>query len=172
MPRPLDSRNPMEAPPGVQCTARGKRSGDRCKRPAMLGANVCRSHGGASPQARAAAKRRLEEAAAVLVQRLLNLALDGDAPDSVALQAINSALNRAGMSAKHSDQLDVAAQPWQQVASCGESVDGLSSLGEFAFRQAGIPAFNFAVEHDPPLITHTLVGGWASGSGLLGADAL
>lgn len=36
-------------------------SGQRCKKSAMLGQQVCNKHGGAAPQNRAAAKRRLAE---------------------------------------------------------------------------------------------------------------
>lgn len=115
--RPVDSRNPMDAPPGVQCTARSKRSGVRCRRSAMLGGNVCRAHGGAAPQTRARAQSRLNQAADVLVQRLLGLALDGDAPDAVALAAIRDALDRAGMSAKQAVGVEVAVEvpAWQQM---------------------------------------------------------
>jgi hypothetical protein len=59
----------------TQCTARSKRTGKRCRAPSMLGGNVCRAHGGAAPQTRAKAQRRLVQAADVLVQRLLGLAL-------------------------------------------------------------------------------------------------
>ncbi|BBX53146.1 hypothetical protein GCM10009645_54040 [Mycolicibacterium poriferae] len=45
---------------------------------AARGANVCRVHGGAAPQVKAAARRRLDRAADVLVQRLLGMALDGN----------------------------------------------------------------------------------------------
>ena len=62
-------------------------------------ANDCPVHGGAAPQVKAAAKRRLDQAADVLVQRPLKFALDGDAPDHVALAAIRDALDRAGMGA-------------------------------------------------------------------------
>lgn len=48
-----------------RCTARSKRTGERCQLPSMLGGNVCRSHGGAAPQTRAKAKRRLEQASDV-----------------------------------------------------------------------------------------------------------
>ena len=44
---------------GTQCTARSKRSGERCKR-LVVGGGVCRMHGGASPAANA---RRLERIA-------------------------------------------------------------------------------------------------------------
>lgn len=42
-----------------QCRARSKRTGQRCQRPPMLGQSVCYHHGGATPGALAAAKRRL-----------------------------------------------------------------------------------------------------------------
>ena len=103
---PLDRRNlSVELGLGGQCTARSKRSGERCRLPSMLGSNVCRSHGGAAPATRAKAKRRLEQASDVLVQRLLQFALDGTVADNVALQAIRDALDRAGMGAKHALEL-------------------------------------------------------------------
>ena len=71
---------------GVRCTARSTRTGERCKRPAILGGNVCYHHGGNAPQVKAKALRRLQQAADALVQRLLGMALDGDAPDHVALR--------------------------------------------------------------------------------------
>ena len=33
-----------------QCTATSKRSGERCRKPAMKGRTVCRAHGGATPR--------------------------------------------------------------------------------------------------------------------------
>jgi hypothetical protein len=62
--RPLESG---ESPPVVQsgrfkperrCTAKSKRSGQRCGRYAIKGATVCPSHGGATTRSRNAAKRR------------------------------------------------------------------------------------------------------------------
>lgn len=47
-----------------KCTAKSKRSGERCKRWPIRGGTVCAIHGGNSPTVRAAAKRRLEEAEA------------------------------------------------------------------------------------------------------------
>ncbi|MGB8505547.1 HGGxSTG domain-containing protein, partial [Mycobacterium sp.] len=66
-----------------RCTARTT-GGAPCRKYPIRGANVCRVHGGAAPQVRAAAKRRLEQAADVLVQRLLGFALDGKVADPVA----------------------------------------------------------------------------------------
>lgn len=47
-----------------QCEATSKQSGQRCKRPAKPGANVCHMHGGASPQVLRAAERRIQQAKA------------------------------------------------------------------------------------------------------------
>ena len=98
-----------------QCTARSKRTGNRCRRPSALGSNVCRSHGSEAPQTRAKAQRRLQQAADVLVQRLLSLALDGDTPDNVALSAIIAALDRAGLSVKTTGTLEVSVKPFERV---------------------------------------------------------
>lgn len=48
----------------ARCSARSKRSGEQCKRTAVAGATVCTAHGGKAPQVRAAAERRVAEAAA------------------------------------------------------------------------------------------------------------
>lgn len=45
-----------------QCTATAKSTGERCTRPVVPGATVCRFHGGAAKQVQAAAARRLERA--------------------------------------------------------------------------------------------------------------
>ncbi len=81
---------------------------------AARGANVCRVHGGSAPQVREAARRRLDQAADVLVQRLLAFALDGDVADNVALQAIRDALDRAGMAPKTEVEVGVKA-PWEEM---------------------------------------------------------
>lgn len=116
MAEPHGSRNLMDRPPGVQCTARSKTTGQRCQRPALLGGNVCRSHGGNAPQTRAKAQRRLEQAADVLVQRLLRFALDGDVDDAVALRAIIAAIDRAGfaVTTKVAVGPDTEA-PWEKL---------------------------------------------------------
>jgi hypothetical protein len=81
----------------------------------MLGGNVCRMHGGSAPQVKAAAKRRLEQAADVLVQRLLGFALDGEVPDPVALADIRDALDRAGLNPKTAVEVEVSTAPWQEA---------------------------------------------------------
>ena len=121
---PLDNRNLLDpkdsrevrtdfASGGARCTARSKRTGKPCQRPAILGGNVCYHHGGSAPQTKAKALRRLEQATDVLVQRLLGFALDGRVADPVALQAIRDALDRAGMNPKTAVEVSIA--PWQDV---------------------------------------------------------
>ncbi|MGE2835132.1 hypothetical protein [Mycobacterium sp. SMC-4] len=99
----------------LRCTARSKATGQRCKLPPMLGGNVCRVHGGAAPQTRAKAQRRLQQAADALVQRLLQFALDGDVDDPTALRAIRDALDRAGLTAKTGVEVELVASPIQQI---------------------------------------------------------
>jgi hypothetical protein len=44
----------------LPCSAHSKRSGKRCKQPAIPGGTVCRFHGGGAPQVIAKAQERLE----------------------------------------------------------------------------------------------------------------
>jgi hypothetical protein len=98
-----------------KCSARSSRTGKPCQRYPAVGATVCRVHGGAAPQVQKAARRRLEQAADVLVKRLLGLALDGAAPDHVALSAVVAALDRAGLSVKSTVGVEISAKPWESV---------------------------------------------------------
>jgi hypothetical protein len=58
--------------------------------------------------------RRLDQAADVLVQRLLGISLDSDVADNVALQAIIAALDRAGLSVRHAVEI-CPAKPFETV---------------------------------------------------------
>lgn len=59
----------------MQCKATA-RSGEQCRRPSMKGGKVCASHGGKSPQAKAAAARRTAEAKAAKSMALFAEAVD------------------------------------------------------------------------------------------------
>lgn len=63
----------------VQCTARAKGTGERCRRAPIRGATVCFVHGGMAPQVRAKAARRLEveEVEAEIRNALAFESLDG-----------------------------------------------------------------------------------------------
>jgi hypothetical protein len=64
---------------------------------------------------KAAAQRRLQQAADALTARLLGFALDQGVPDAIALQAVRDALDRAGLSPKTAVELDVALKPYEQI---------------------------------------------------------
>lgn len=50
--------------PTRRCTATSGRTGQPCRKPAILGGTVCATHGGSAPQVRAAANRNLVDQAA------------------------------------------------------------------------------------------------------------
>jgi hypothetical protein len=72
------------------------------------------------------AQHRLQQAADVLVQRLLSFALDGNVADPVALQAIRGALDRAGL--KPGIDVDVRLKPFESIF---EQVESGESRAEF-----------------------------------------
>lgn len=61
----------------VRCSARAKSTGVRCGQPVVMGATVCRWHGGSAPQVVAAGARRAARADA---ERLLAALVPVDAP--------------------------------------------------------------------------------------------
>lgn len=63
----------------------------------MKGTNVCRMHGGSAPQVRAAAKRRLLEAADETAALLVRIIMSEDTDERVRLAAIRDLLDRAGI---------------------------------------------------------------------------
>ena len=99
----------------TKCSAHSSRTGTLCQRYPLAGATVCLAHGGAAPQVQKAARRRLEQAADMLVQRLLSFALDGDTSYNVAPAAVIAALDRAGISVKPAATVEVTVEPWEQV---------------------------------------------------------
>ncbi|BCW62469.1 HGGxSTG domain-containing protein [Arthrobacter sp. StoSoilB22] len=61
-----------------QCVAKAKGTGERCRRPPIAGATVCRVHGGAAPAVKMAAARRAQEAAAQQQMAVLGEPVDVD----------------------------------------------------------------------------------------------
>ena len=112
--------NQIESRHARLCTARSSRTKQPCKRWALKGQGVCRSHGGGSPQAKAKAAAALELAEAKLrglapravdvLERLLTAE-----SESVALGAANSLVDRS--CGKATERIQVAAsivvkRPW------------------------------------------------------------
>ena len=81
-----------------RCTAHSSQTGERCKKSAMLGQTVCRKHGGASPQAKKAARERLNDLvdpAIASLKRVLERAIETEDYGAV-VRAANSILDRTG----------------------------------------------------------------------------
>ena len=78
------------------CTA-NRHDGQPCRAPAIKGHRVCNRHGGQLPSVKAAAQRRLLEAADPAAASLVRIALDKGLDSRVRLAAINSVLDRAGV---------------------------------------------------------------------------
>lgn len=86
---PMDQLQPMER---VTCTATN-RQGKRCGKPPIAGGTVCRMHGGAAPQVKAAALERLMQYQDRAIDRLFGLVQQEQYP-STAYQAVRDVLDR------------------------------------------------------------------------------
>lgn len=101
---PVKARDPLQGDQPIQtsgllggsaprCHAKSKRSGQPCKNPAILGATVCRMHGGSAPQVRQAARERLMALQPLAIQTLHNL-MNRDEYPTVQLGAARDVLDR------------------------------------------------------------------------------
>src|SRR5690625_2412256 len=87
------------------CYVTAKNTGQPCRAIAMRGQRVCRIHGGSSPQAKAAAKRRLLELVEPAIARL---AEEVDKADTARdrLKAAEMILDRTGFGKEMKVELD------------------------------------------------------------------
>ncbi len=76
----------------MKCTATSKSTGAQCKKEAIAGGTVCRNHGGAAPQVRNAAAKRLADAVNSAVANLL--AKQESKLEAVSLRASQDILDR------------------------------------------------------------------------------
>ena len=101
----MDAPDPMDR----RCTARSKRSGQRCKRRPIPGGSVCVMHGGKAPQVKLAAKDRLAALVDPAIDALQR-ALD-HRDINAAIRAAKDLLDRAGFAAPKQMQVGVDAEP-------------------------------------------------------------
>lgn len=99
---PRDLCKGQRAPVQI-CTAHTQ-SGRACRAHAITGARVCRMHGGAAPQVREAAKRRIMAAADPIAAMLISMALDKKIEPAVRAAAGRDLLTRAGVTANAKDE--------------------------------------------------------------------
>lgn len=130
-----------------RCVAHSK-NGDQCRRPARLGANVCRHHGGAAPQVIAKARERLNLAADRMARELLGIATGAES-EAVKLAAVKDALDRAGLAAKQNVEVGVQLKPWEQVMGDMVGVERVTQA-ESRARQ-GLPPLALAAPADEPV---------------------
>lgn len=83
-----------------------------CSRPAIRGADVCYNHGGGIPAVKQKAQMRLLQAADEMISNLLHIATNPMMDGKVRVQAINSALDRAGI--RGGVEVDITLPQWQK----------------------------------------------------------
>lgn len=146
--------------PDRRCTATS-RSGERCKRWAIKGGRVCRSHGGAAPQVRAAAERRLEQdRIAGEVSELLDRF---DIPDEHPLEGLISVVRSTGrmMRALESLVRSLDLRPDVLVDVVG---DGLERGGDTGLRFETTNDPLYGPDHKGDGKPHVLVEMWRTWS--------
>ena len=95
----------------TRCKAK-TRSGRRCKNPPILAGTVCRMHGGSAPQVKEAAQRRLVAMILPALAELHDVLRKPDTSDADRLRAIKEVLDRGGVSAKLTVEVEA---PWQSI---------------------------------------------------------
>lgn len=103
----------LSSNPENQCVGH-KKNGERCRKYAIRGSTVCRTHGGATKHVRDRARVRVQNASDRLVSKLIEFAFDDTKPPDTQLRAIRDALDRAGMQPTTQVEIGIA-KPWETV---------------------------------------------------------
>lgn len=132
--------------PERRCVATNSR-GERCRKFAIYGATVCRTHGGATKRVKEAARIRVENASNRLMGKLIEFAFDDTKPPDVQLKAIQNSLDRAGL--KPPSEVVLAqgeAKPYETVfesigGTPGESLDVSGGYGSAGLNASPASAY-------------------------------
>jgi len=109
----------------IRCTAT-KRNGDQCGSWAVNGMKVCRMHGGASPQAKKAAARRLQEQAAAQAVATLGIPVE-TTPTEALLEEVKWTAGHVQWLRERVQEVEQDALVWgrkQEKTVTGEDADG------------------------------------------------
>ena len=97
---------PAAAPSGpLQCKAKSKQSGQRCRKPATPGLDVCSMHGGSTKKAKAKSQRAVQSAKATAIAQRIGLKIDVQ-PQQALLDEVQRS---AGMVAFYEEQVNAVA---------------------------------------------------------------
>lgn len=124
-----------------RCTAHN-RFGERCKNAPIRGSNVCRTHGGASPQVKRKAALRLATLVEPAVATLARIMTDTSAKNSDRLRAAENILDRGGVP-RRTDAGDPAA-------ARALLIDRLTALRAEREKQETEPIIARLIEQDAP----------------------
>ncbi len=112
-----------------RCTAKSVRSGQRCKKAAILGGVVCQTHGGGAPQVKRAARERLNDLIDPAINELGRRVEDSENP-ALALRAAQDILDRAGYKSPEKVELNTTVGKLQEETLKHMSDENLAKLGE------------------------------------------
>lgn len=119
-----------------------------CRKVAMEAQQVCRTHGGAAPQAKRKARQRLEEAQDRMARILLGIA-EGAESEAVKLAAVKHVLAIGGISEKHAVAVEVELKPYEELMS---NLQGISPISRAESRERrGLPALAGPTDPDAPI---------------------
>ena len=90
---------PRGAVPSKRCVAIAHGTGKQCAKWAIVGGTVCPTHGGASPQVKEGARKRIASLAPAALQVLASIMEDKDAPAAARVRAACDLLDRGGYKA-------------------------------------------------------------------------
>lgn len=142
----------------MKCTATAKNSGVTCKNEAIPGGTVCRMHGGAAPQVRNAAIKRLHDAVPTAIANLIEK--QKSQIESVSLRATQDILDRNSIKGENIIRIMMGDAAAAQQGMSDEQADRLRGLppDELAQFLRTISYIRTGVRTDPKQLVDGLRG--------------